>query len=257
MTGLLKESPYNGEYLAAMADTYAQAGDDHGLEQFYRDKIASFRNCSSARRRAQGADRNPAPRPDPGAHANEELLRRGGSVHRTHQQLPRRRRACHRSGPVRAALPAATATCRLLREDGGPVSAGLSLVHGAGAHADESWRIIPRRSIPMRKSIAIRPDRTDLYIARAELEERLMRFDEAAADYEHIYQLAYKDPQWMEKVAAVRARQGRVKEVVAALQAALIDGRPENAGNYFEVARRLEAWGMLEQARMVRRARRS
>ena len=51
------------------------------------------------------------------------------------------------------------------------------------------------------KSIAIRPDRADLYIARAGLEERLMRFDEAAADYEHIYQLAYKDPQWMEKVA--------------------------------------------------------
>ena len=34
----------------------------------------------------------------------------------------------------------------------------------------------------------------------------------------------------MEKVAAVRARQGKTKEVVAALQAALINGRPENAG---------------------------
>ena len=99
------------------------------------------------------------------------------------------------------------------------------------------------------KSIAIRPDRADLYIARAGLEERLMRFDEAAADYERIYQLAYKDPQWMEKVATVRARQGKTKEAVAALQAALIEGRPENAGNYFEVARRLEGWGMLDQAR--------
>ena len=79
------------------------------------------------------------------------------------------------------------------------------------------------------KAIAIRPDRADLYTARAGLEERLMRFDEAAADYERIYQLAYKDPQWMEKVAAVRARQGKTKETVAALQAALIEGRPENA----------------------------
>jgi len=99
------------------------------------------------------------------------------------------------------------------------------------------------------KSIAIRPDRADLYTARAELEERLMRFDDAAADYERIYQLAYKDPQWMEKVATIRARQGKVKEVAAALQAALIEGRPDNASKYFEVARRLEAWGMLEQAR--------
>src|ERR1019366_8052572 len=60
---------------------------------------------------------------------------------------------------------------------------------------------------PYAKAIAIRPDRVDLYTARAGLEERLMRFDEAVSDYEHIYQLAYKDPQWMEKIAAVRARQ--------------------------------------------------
>jgi len=102
------------------------------------------------------------------------------------------------------------------------------------------------------KSIALRPDRVDLYTARAGLEERLMRFDEAAADYERIYQLAYRDPQWMEKVATVRARQGKTKEVVGALQAGLIEGRPENASNYFEVARRLENWGMLDQARSSR-----
>ena len=99
------------------------------------------------------------------------------------------------------------------------------------------------------KAIAIRPDRVDLYTARAGLEERLMRFDEAVSDYEHIYQLAYKDPQWMEKVAAVRARQGKTSETVAALKTALIDGRPEHAANYFEVARRLELWGMLAEAR--------
>ena len=55
LTGLLKESPYNGEYLAAMADTYAQPGDDHGLEQFYLDKIAMFRSATlpADTRRAQ------------------------------------------------------------------------------------------------------------------------------------------------------------------------------------------------------------
>jgi len=45
------------------------------------------------------------------------------------------------------------------------------------------------------KAIAIRPDRADLYTARAGLEERLMRFDDAASDYERVYQLAYRDPQ--------------------------------------------------------------
>jgi len=45
LTQLLKDSPYNAEYLAAMADAYAQAGDDHGLQQFYADKIALFRSA--------------------------------------------------------------------------------------------------------------------------------------------------------------------------------------------------------------------
>ena len=99
------------------------------------------------------------------------------------------------------------------------------------------------------KAVTVRPDRIDLRVARAGLEERLMRFDDAAADYERVYQLAFKDPKWMEKVAEVRARQGRADDVVAALKIALIDVGPDNAGKYFEVARRLEAWGMLTQAR--------
>ena len=76
------------------------------------------------------------------------------------------------------------------------------------------------------KAIAVRPDRVDLRVARAGLEERLMRFDDAAADYERVYQLAFKDPKWMEKVAEVRARQGRADDAVAALKAALIDVAP-------------------------------
>jgi tetratricopeptide (TPR) repeat protein len=99
------------------------------------------------------------------------------------------------------------------------------------------------------KAITILPDRTDLRIARATLSERLMRFDDAVSDYERIYQLAYKDPKWMEKIAEVRARQGKNEEAVAALKTALIDVGPERAENYFEVARRLEGWGILEQAR--------
>ena len=99
------------------------------------------------------------------------------------------------------------------------------------------------------KAITISPDRVDLHQAQANLEERLMRFDDAAADYQRIYELAFKDPKWMEKVAEVRARQGRTDDVVAALKGALIDGTPETAEKYFEVARRLESWSMLSQAR--------
>jgi predicted Zn-dependent protease len=39
---LLASSPYEGQYLAAMSDTYARASDDRGLRQFYLDKIATL-----------------------------------------------------------------------------------------------------------------------------------------------------------------------------------------------------------------------
>ena len=248
LTGLLKESPYNSEFLAAMADTYAQAGDDKGLEQFYNDKIAMFRS---------------APLPADTRKAQIATLRRG--------LIPALTRMNNYSGAVDQYIElinnfpeddalvteAALYALRYQRQQQLVAFYAKTVAHSP---RDYRWSMVlartqtnledyPAAIETYGKSIAIRPDRADLYTARAELEERLMRFDEAAADYEHIYQLAYKDPQWMEKVAAVRARQGKVKEVVAALQTALIEGRPDNAGKYFEVARRLETWGMLDQAR--------
>jgi cellulose synthase operon protein C len=248
LTGLLKDSPYNGEYLAAMADTYAQAGDDKGLEQFYLDKIAFFRNAAlpADARKAQIA-----------------TLRRG--------LIPALTRMNNYAGAVDQYIElinnfpeddtlVTEAALYALRYQRQQQLVDFYARTVAQSPSDYRWSMVlartqtnlenyPAAIDTYAKSIAVRPDRADLYTARAGLEERLMRFDEAAADYERIYQLAYKDPQWMEKVATVRARQGKTKEVVAALQAALIDGRPENASNYFEVAHRLENWGMLDQAR--------
>ena len=248
LVGLLKGAPYNGEYLAAMADTYAQAGDDHGLEQFYLEKIAILRS---------------APLPPDARKAQIATLRRG--------LIPALTRMNNYSGAVDQYIElinnypeddalvteAALYSLRYQRQHQlldfcsktvaqSPRDYRWSMVL---AHMQTNMEDYPSAIETYAKSIAIRPDRTDLYIARAGLEERLMRFDNAAADYERIYQLTYKDPQWMEKVAITRARQGKIREVVAALQLALIVGRPDNAENYFEVARRLESWGMLEQAR--------
>jgi tetratricopeptide (TPR) repeat protein len=250
LTQLLKDSPYNAEYLAAMADAYALAGDDQGLRQFYVDEIALFRN---------------APLPADSRKAQIAVLRRG--------LVPALTRMKDYTGAVdqyielvnnlpdddTLATEAALYALRYQRQQQLVDFYAKTVVQSP---RDYRWSTVlarihtslenyPAAIDVYAKAIAIRPDRVDLYTARATLEERLMRFDDAASDYEHIYQLAYKDPQWMEKVAAVRARQGKdkEKEVVAALQTALIDGRPENANNYFEVARRLESWGMLTAAR--------
>jgi tetratricopeptide (TPR) repeat protein len=99
------------------------------------------------------------------------------------------------------------------------------------------------------KAIRVRPEEKDLYQSKADLEERLHRLDDAVADYEQLYKLSYRDPQWMVKAAEARARQGRNAEAVKALEEAWITGRPQQAKNDFEVAARLEEWGLLDEAR--------
>jgi len=245
LDGLLKGSPYDSQYLAAMADTYAQAGDAQGLKQFYLDSIALFRNAP------QGADdrknriatlrRGLIP-------ALTQLKEYAGAVDQYIELLN------NYSEDEGLTTEAALYSQRYQREkqlldyysktiQQSPRDYRWSMVL---ARIRGNLEDFPAAIDAYGKAITIRPDRSDLRIARAALEERLLRFDDAASDYEHLYQLAYKDPKWMEKIAEVRARQGRSADVVAALKTALIDVAPERAGNYFEVARRLEAWGLLE-----------
>jgi Flp pilus assembly protein TadD len=245
---LLKDAPYNSEYLAAMADTYAQAGDAKGLKQFYLDKIAAFRNAPFAgdERKAHIAVLRRGLIP-----ALTQLKEYGGAVDQYVELL--------NNYPEDEALAteAALYGLRYQREkqllefyaktvQQSPRDFRWPMVV---ARMQTSLEDFPAAIDSYEKAIAIRPDRTDLRIARATLDERLLRFDDAASDYDKLYQLAYKDPKWMEKIAEVRARQGRNADAVAALKTALIDVEPQRAGNYFEVARRLEGWGMLEQAR--------
>jgi tetratricopeptide (TPR) repeat protein len=95
---------------------------------------------------------------------------------------------------------------------------------------------------------SVRPDRTDLLVARAALQERLMRFADAAVTYKRLYELSYRDPQWLEKVAELSARQGRTSEAVQTLEEARIADRPPRAENFFSVAATLESWNMVDQA---------
>jgi len=248
LDALLKGSPYDSQFLAAMADTYAQAGDAQGLKQFYLDKIGLFRNAPLAaderKNRIATLRRGLIP-------ALTQLKDYPGAVD---QYIELINNFPEDEG---LATEAALYSQRYQREK--------QLLDFYSKTIQESprdyrWSMVLARmqgtleDFPAAidfygKAIAIRPDRSDLRIARATLEERLLRFDDAASDYDHLYQLAYKDPKWMEKIAEVRARQGRSADAVAALKTALIDVAPERAANYFAVARRLEAWGILEPAK--------
>jgi predicted Zn-dependent protease len=248
LEGLLKDSPYNSEYLAAVADTYAQAGDAQGLKQFYLDKIAAFRTApftgDERKTRIAALRRGLIP-------ALTQLKEYAGAVDQYIELLN------NFPEDEGLATEAALYGLRFQREK---QLLDFYTKTVQQSPRDFRWPMVLARiqtnleSFPAAiesygKSIVIRPDRTDLRIARVTLEERLLQFDDAASDYERLYELSYKDPKWMEKVAEVRARQGRNADAVAALKMALIDVEPARASNYFEVAHRLEGWGILEQAR--------
>ncbi len=249
LTTLLQESPYDSSYLAAMADTYARQGDDRGLSGFYAQKIQLLR---------QAKDLN-----DDAKKSQIAALRRG--------LIPALTRLKDYAGAVdqyieiinrfpedaqvvsEAALYAQDHDRRLQLSDY-YVKTAASSPRGymwpmVQARIYTSYEDFPAAIESYGRAVAIRPDRTEFYQARATLEERLLKFDDAVRDYEKIYELDYHNERWMLQIAEVRARQGQIDAVISALQKALIEGRPERAENSFEVARRLEDWNLLPEAR--------
>jgi tetratricopeptide (TPR) repeat protein len=244
---LLEQSPYNAEYLAAVADTYAQSGDSAGLRDFYLAKIALFRQAPLAPddrvRRVAELRRGLIP-------ALTQLKDYTGAVDQYIEIVNQFPEDAGLTGEAALYAQQHALALRLAAYYGKT---------GADSPRDYRWPMVlarietqfedyPAAIAAYTKAIAVRPDRTDLYVARADLRERLMKFDDAAADYTKLYALAYQDAKYMLKVAELAARERNADAAVAALKTAYIEGRPVNAQNFFDVARSLEAWDLLPQA---------
>jgi hypothetical protein len=245
---LLAAEPYNAKYMGLQADSYALAHDDAGLRDFYTGILASLKasKLSAVEQRDTIA-----------------LARQGMIVALTDLK------------DYAGAMDQHIALVSAFPEDDGVLQAASSYarLHGREAQlvaflnkavadspsdsrfaidlarVDASFEDDDGALAAYSKAIAIRKDRPDLYIARASIEEHQQSFDAVCADYERLYVLTYNDPQWMEKEALARARQGKPDLAVKALKAAWIDGSPATAENYFKVAQQLQQWNMLEQAR--------
>jgi cellulose synthase operon protein C len=248
LADLLAASPSNSEYLAAAAETYARAGDNAGLRDFYQEKITFFQKAtlSSDERKERIAALRRGLIP-----ALTSLKDYAGAVDQYIEIV--------NSYPEDADVTgeAAYYAQRYQRKD---QLLGFYTKTMAASPKDSRWSVVLARIQASQEdfdaairtygqAIKIRPDRADLLTARATLEERLMRFDEAAIDYASLYELTYHNVQWMEKVAEIRARQNKPEQAIQALKTALIDGRPEAPAKYFAAADRFESWGMLVPAR--------
>ncbi|HTW47563.1 MAG TPA: hypothetical protein VMD92_06435 [Acidobacteriaceae bacterium] len=248
LQALLSQNPIDVRFADAMAFNLAQAGDASGLEAFYRAQLDAVRASAL----------------DPAARVQRVAELRRGMIHAATQ--------------LREYPEAVSQYIELI--DAYPDDASLTqeaalyaMAHGAHdtlfdfyrktiaqSPRDPRWSIVlarletaaedyPAAVAAWSNALQIRPERTDLYMARADLEFRMRRLDDAAQDYQKLYALTYHDPQWMEKVAEIRARQGRSADAVKALQTGWIDGRPAKPENYFRVASRLEQWNLLDEAR--------
>ena len=247
-TRLLSGQPYRAEYIAAMSDAYARAGDDRGLRTFFDAKIRELQNAPLAQ------------------------------TQRTEQVAAMRRAlipVLTRTKDFSAALDQYIEVLNRYPEDEGLAREAAAYASSNGVAAklrdyytkasndspkDFRWPMVlgrietqlgdfPAAVAAYTRAAGVRPDRTDLLTSRLNLEERLLRFDEAAATANKLYELTYRNPQWMEKLAVIRAREGKNAEAVTALRKAWIDGRSANPQSYFDIAQKLEGWGALAEAR--------
>lgn len=245
---LLKDEPFNAEYLAAMADTYARASDDAGLRDFYLATIQSLRDAPLAAEeryaRVAALRRGLIPAltrlKDPAGAVDQyiEILKRFPEDAALTEEAARYAERQGRKEQLLAYFTKAVSDS--------PKDFRWPMVL---ARLQASFEDFPAAIEAYSKATQIRPDRMDLHTARAALEERLMRFDQALTSYGKIYELAYHDSQWMEKIAELHARRGETDAAVDSLRKAMIEGRPERPQNFFAVAQRLESWNLLPQAR--------
>jgi len=251
MVGYLQvfEQPYKAEYIALKADTYARQGDDRGLRTFYEMTIRSLSAATTI----------------PAQQRTEQIAAIRAGLIPVLTRVKDYSAALDQYIEILNRFPddeSLTREAALYAQQNG-VAKQLHEYYektAAASPKDFHWPMLlarieaqmtdyPTAIASYTRAAAVRPDRVDLIKERLNLEERLLRFEDAAASAQKLYDLTYRNPAWMEKLAELRARQRRTADAVAALNKAWIDGRSDSAANYLTVAQKLESWAMLPEAR--------
>ena len=248
VTPLLEAAPFDPQSIAIVADSYARAGDDAGLRDFYIGKLAAIKTASISA--------------DPKKQTTV-LLRRG--------LIPALTRMKDYAGAVDqyiamlSAYPEDTsltqeASLYALRWQQKDRLVGFvqrtvaqspkdSRFAAMLAQMETVFEDFPAAIDAWNHAVGIRADKQEWFAAKADLELRLNRLDEACADYERLYVLSYKDAQWMVAEAEVRAQQGRKQDAITALRKAWITSPTPAASDEFRIADQLNSWNMLPESR--------
>jgi tetratricopeptide (TPR) repeat protein len=245
--GLLASDPLRTEYLAAMADTYLRAGDDRAFRDYQLAVIGQIEQAPSPP--AQRVERIAAIRRSL-VPALDRLKDSAGALDQYMEVL--------NSYPEDEALAKEVASYAVSHGQKERLIAFYRKTSN-DAPLDYRWPIVLGRieTVTEDYSAAIaeydrankaRPDRADVLEAKGRLEERLLRFEDAAKTYARLYDLTYRDPEWLIRVAELRARLGQNAESAAALKTAIIGAHTENADADFEIADRLDSWHILPAA---------
>ncbi len=238
---LLQAEPARPDYLAVGADYYARQNDDAGLRTFYANAITTLR---AANQPVDSLRRNLIP----------VLARQKDFNGAVDQYIELVNRFPEDDSLAREAARFSAANGMQAKLTGFYTKAT------SDSPKDYRWPLVLSRLqaefndldgslASLAKATAIRPDRTDLMIARARIEERSLRFEDALKSYQKIWDLSYHDPAWLEKVGEQHLRAGRTDQAIAAVRQAYVDNQPENAAYYTLAARRFLDWNLVAAAK--------
>ena len=202
---LLADDPFNAEYLAAMADSFAVAKDDAQLRDFYRSTIEAMRTAplptDERTRRMAGLRRGLIP-------ALTRLNDHAGAID---QYIEIINRYPDDEGLLREAGRYARQHARTAQ------LVDYYKKTAAGSPRDYRWPMLlarletefedyPAAIAAYTAASAIRPDRADFATARGALRERLLQFDAAIADYRTAFSPTTTGSGWKKSPSCTRAR---------------------------------------------------
>ncbi len=247
---LLAANPFDGDLLAAKAATYAGENDGNGLLAFYSGAMKSLQSASLPNR--EKSDRTAA-------------LRRGYvnalTSTKRYDQAQDQYVEILKSYPEDENLVRQVAR---FAESHGLTDKLLAYFRSAAQASprDYRWPLVLARietalrqysqAIPdFEKAAYIRPDRSDILVAKADLETRLLRFAEALKTYRKLYELSYHDSRYLDTQAGLQARLGNKQEAVHLMSAAHLENNTSRPDAYFEVAGKLRSWGLLDESAAI------